>query len=140
MNIKVADIMTTPVVTIAMDDRLVEVKNIFDHVSFHHLIVLDADTLVGVLSYREYLAALSPRIGTAAEYTRDTETLNKRVHQVMKHFPQTISADQNLIQASELILANNIDCLPVIENNQVTGIITWKDVLIAYKNLAIATA
>ena len=50
----VADIMTTRVVTIEMDDRLTLAKEIFDNVSFHHLLVVDNEQLSGILSHRDF--------------------------------------------------------------------------------------
>ncbi|GGP73770.1 CBS domain-containing protein [Shewanella ulleungensis] len=132
-HIKVTDIMITRVVTIEMDDRLSVAKEIFDNVSFHHLLVIDEDNnLAGILSHRDFLRALSPNIGTAAELIRDTETLQKRVHQVMSHNPITIAPHCDINLASKLILEHDIGCLPVLENNHIVGIITWKDLLKAY--------
>lgn len=130
MAILVASIMTQRVVTVDMDDRLAVAKDIFDHVTFNHLLVLDdTNTLAGVLSQRDLVKALSPNLGTAAEYSKDTETLLKRVHQVMSHRPITVSPEQSIQQASQLILKHDIGCLPVLDNNQLVGIITWKDLL-----------
>ncbi|HBF45935.1 MULTISPECIES: CBS domain-containing protein [Shewanella] len=131
-HICVADIMTTRVVTIEMDDRLILAKEIFDNVSFHHLLVVDNEQLSGILSHRDFLRALSPNIGTAAELMRDTETLQKRVHQVMTHNPFTIAPHCDINQATKLILDHDIGCLPVLDNNVIVGIITWKDLLNAY--------
>ncbi|RPA55357.1 CBS domain-containing protein [Shewanella vesiculosa] len=131
-RISVSDIMTTRVVTIEMDDRLVLAKEIFDNVSFHHLLVVDNEKLSGILSHRDFLRALSPNIGTAAELIRDTETLQKRVHQVMTHNPITIAPHCDINQATKMILDNDIGCLPVLENNIIVGIITWKDLLNAF--------
>jgi len=135
----VADIMTSRVVTIEMDDRLSLAKEIFDNVSFHHLLVVDKGELSGILSYRDFLQALSPNIGTAAEVSRDTESLQKRVHQVMTHNPLTIAPHCDINQASRLILDHNIGCLPVLDNNIIVGIITWKNLLNAYCTRSVIT-
>ena len=50
MPIIIADIMSTRVVTVEMDDRLTVAKEIFDQASFHHLLVVDEYQLEGVLS------------------------------------------------------------------------------------------
>ncbi|QIR14776.1 CBS domain-containing protein [Shewanella aestuarii] len=129
----ISQIMTTRIVTIDMDDRLSVAKQIFDNVNFHHLLVIDEDDILqGILSHRDFLHALSPNIGTAAELVRDTETLNKRIHQVMTHNPITISPHITVKQASEIILQNNIGSLPVLNNGVLEGIVTWKDLLGAY--------
>ncbi|GAA0783626.1 MULTISPECIES: CBS domain-containing protein [Pseudomonadati] len=129
----VSHIMTKRIVTISIDDRLSVAKHIFDNVSFHHLLAIDEDdTLQGILSHRDFLKALSPNIGTAAELIRDTETLNKRVHQVMTHNPITVAPHTSLKQACEIILEHGIGSLPVLDNGALVGIITWKDLLRAY--------
>ncbi|QBF84540.1 CBS domain-containing protein [Shewanella maritima] len=128
----VKDIMTTRVVTVDLDDRLHVIRTIFENVSFNHLLVLEDNKLVGLLSYRDYLAALSPRIGTAAEFARDTRTLEQRVHQVMSHNPITISPNTSIKTATEVLLEHKIGSLPVVEDDKVIGIITWKDLLSVY--------
>ena len=72
-------IMTARVVTVEMDDRLEIVKEIFDTMNFHHLLVVNEQkTLSGVVSDRDLLRAISPYVGSAAETARDLATLNKR--------------------------------------------------------------
>jgi len=78
MNVE--QIMNKRVVTVEMDDSLKVVKNIFDNVCFHHLLVGESDKLFGVISDRDLLKALGASLGTAAETSQDLATLNKRVH------------------------------------------------------------
>ncbi|WP_394132057.1 CBS domain-containing protein [Shewanella maritima] len=129
----VSTIMTTRIVTIDLDDRMSVAKEIYDNVSFHHLLVLDQGKLTGILSHRDYLAAVSPRIGTLAEFTRDTETLNTRIHQVMTHRPITVSGSTSIYDAARVILENDIGCLPILKEGELVGIITWKDLLSFYQ-------
>ncbi|MBB1270542.1 CBS domain-containing protein [Shewanella sp. SR44-3] len=130
MSVLISQIMSRRVVTVEMDDRLEVAKEIFDNVAFNHLLVVDDNNLLqGVLSQRDLAHALSPNLGTAAEYVRDTETLQKRIHQVMSHDPVTTGPNMDLKTASRLILQHGIGCLPVLENNQIVGIVTWKDLL-----------
>ncbi|ABL99197.1 CBS domain-containing protein [Shewanella amazonensis] len=136
MELSIADIMVTRVVTVEMDDRLQLVKEIFDQASFHHLPVVDEDgTLSGMLSERDLLRAISPHIGAIGETNRDQETLLKRVHQVMTREPVTIAPHKSLDDASLLMLEYSIGSLPVLEDGKLVGIITWKDLLRAYSHL-----
>ena len=48
-------IMSKSVVTVAMDDPLSRIKETFDRHGFHHLLVVDAGELVGVISDRDLL-------------------------------------------------------------------------------------
>lgn len=132
MTIIIADIMSTRVVTVEMDDRLSVAKEIFEQANFHHLLVVDERKLEGVLSERDLLRAISPNIGSSAETVKDLETLQKRVHQVMTRNPVTIASHINLDTATRILLEHNIGCLPVLEQGELVGIVTWKDLLRAY--------
>ncbi|MCG9747314.1 CBS domain-containing protein [Shewanella sp. Isolate8] len=132
MEIRVSEIMSTRVVTIDMDDRLTIVKEIFDCAPFHHLLVVENDSLQGVLSERDYLRTLSPHIGSIGETERDSDTLHRRAHQVMSRDPITIAPEADIKTASQLMLAHDIGCLPVMALNKIVGIITWKDLLRAF--------
>jgi acetoin utilization protein AcuB len=125
------NIMTTRVVTVEMDDRLGVVKEIFDTVNFHHLLVLDEHKkLTGVVSDRDLLRALSPYVGTAAETARDLATLNKRVHQIMTRRPFTLRPESTVGEAVQLLLAHRISCIPIVDEEfKPVGIVSWRDLL-----------
>lgn len=122
--------MSSPVLTIALDDDLTVVDKKFSSTKFHHLLVVENNKLLGVVSDRDLLKALSPKIGTAAEKLNDTATLNKKVHQIMSRKPICIEENKSVHDAITLFLENNISCIPVIDtNNTPIGIISWRDIL-----------
>ncbi len=132
---KVSDIMTPKPVIITMDTELREIKEIFDHAHFHHLLVEDEidHTLVGVISDRDLLFALSPYINTLAETAHDTETLYKHAHQIMSRNMVTIAPDVECKAAALKLLQAGISCMPVINpDKHILGIVTWKDFLHLY--------
>jgi len=124
-------IMTAKVVTVAMDDRLEVVKEIFDTMNFHHLLVVDEhEKLSGVLSDRDLLRALSPYVGSAVETARDLATLNKRVHQIMTRHPLTLRPHSSVQEAAGLLLRNRISCVPIVDGDfKPVGIVSWRDLL-----------
>lgn len=126
-----SEIMTAKVVSVEMDDRLSVVKDIFDTLRFHHLLVVGDDgTLRGVISDRDLLRALSPYVGSLNETSRDSATLNKRVHQIMTRKPLTLTADNTVSEAITLLLEHRISCIPIV--NAVfkpVGIVSWRDML-----------
>ena len=125
----IKEIMTTRVATVSMDDRLGVIKEIFEQAHFRHLLVLEEEVLVGVISDRDLLRALSPYLDTDAEMNRDTETLNRRAHQIMSRQPITISPERSLQEAASIMLEQHVSCLPVLENGALVGIVSWKDLL-----------
>ena len=126
---RIVDIMKQRVATIGMDDTLETVRDFFTAAPFHHLLVIEEERLVGILSGKDLYKALSPFLGSGSENQRDRDTLQRRVHQVMTREPITISPQGSITEASELLLTHAISCLPVLENGQVVGIVTWRDLL-----------
>jgi len=126
-----ADIMHRPVVTIDMDSTLERVRDIFDEQCFHHLIVEDAGRIVGVVSDRDLLRHLSPFVGAAwAERRQDTQTLARKVHQIMHRDVITAAPETTAGDAARTMMSQNISCLPVVDDaGALRGIITVHDLL-----------
>lgn len=126
----VEKIMTTHVVTVDMDDTLKEIREIFEHASFHHILVIENKKLVGIISDRDLLKAVSPYANTPSERTRDAATLKKRAHQIMTRKPITIDIDGSVLEAIRSFVDEKISCLPVLnKDGSVAGILTWRDIL-----------
>lgn len=117
-------------VTVRMDDSLEHVKNIFERERFHHLLVVEDNTLVGVLSDRDLFKALSPRLETASETSKDKACLHRRVHQIMTRELLTLTPEADLTDAIHLLTKHPVSCIPVVnEHNKPLGILTWRDIL-----------
>jgi acetoin utilization protein AcuB len=128
---KLGEIMTTRVVTVEFDDSLATVKEIFDSLRFHHLLVIGSDKrLCGVISDRDLLRAISPYVGTPSETSRDSATLKKRAHQIMSRSPVTLRPDASVTDAIRLLLSHHISCIPIVDEKfGAAGIVSWRDVL-----------
>ena len=125
----VGSIMTSRVVTIAMDDSLEVIRDIFKQVKFHHLIVVDGETVVGLISDRDYFKAISPYVDTLSETHRDRATLEKRAHQIMSPSPVTVERSCPIQEAARVMLNRSVSCLPITySNGSMAGVVTWKDV------------
>jgi acetoin utilization protein AcuB len=137
---RIEEIMTKNAVTVKMDDSLSHVKHLFETHHFHHLLVVEKHKLVGILSDRDLLKAISPKIGTAAESSKDAASLNKRVHQIMNRDLIMLTAGSTLLTAVQAFNRHKISCIPIIDEQQrPLGIVSWRDVfkLLESKLLAI---
>jgi acetoin utilization protein AcuB len=134
MDTHITDLMKSRVVTVEMDDSLSLAQSLMENASIHHLPVIDSQRrVVGMLSDRNLLRAISPFMNTAAETNRDLTIMRKPVHQIMSHHPITVSADCLLGATAQSMLDNNISALPVTEDDdRLIGIITWKDFIRHY--------
>ena len=127
---EIAKLMTHPVDVVKMDDSLAHVKNLFELRSFHHLAVVENGQLVGVVSDRDLLKAVSPNLDSPSETMKDLLTLNKRVHQIMTRDLITINVEQGMFHAIRLFNRHNISCLPVVnEQEKLIGMLSWRDIL-----------
>jgi acetoin utilization protein AcuB len=126
-----SEVMSTRVVTVSLDDRLRVVKEIFDTMKFHHLMVVEDDgTLYGVVSDRDLLRALSPFIGSTVESARDLATLDKAVHQIMSRKPVTLTPQATVAEAIGVFLAHPVSCIPIVDaQSRPVGIVSWRDLL-----------
>ena len=145
----VETIMTQDVVTVDMDDPLYLIQRIFQREGFHHLLVVEEDALVGVISDRDALSAISPYVNTPSEQRRDEQTLHKRAHHIMSRRLITVARHTPVIQAAVLLLQHNLTCLPVVASavpvselrtvtsgRRIEGIVTWRDVLACVTTMA----
>ena len=96
----IASIMTRKVVTVEMDDTRLIISMIFENVKFHHLLVVENRKLVGIISDRDFLRAISPFLKTACETTRDLDTLKKSAHQIMSRNPITVYPETSIETAA----------------------------------------
>ena len=130
-------IMTKRVVTVEMDDSLRVINGIFTYAKFHHLLVVENGKLMGIISDRDVLKAMSPFLDTLAEQSRDSATLERKAHQIMTREPVTGTRAMDIAVAVRTMLQKRVSCLPVLsENGQIEGIVTWKDLLTAFVDTA----
>lgn len=126
----VEKLMTQSIVTVGMDDSLKEIKEIFENVRFHHLLVVESKRLVGVISDRDLLKSISPNIGTPSETKKDLATLNKKAHQILTRKPITLTIDAQVDEAIDIFNTHRISCIPIVNDKQEpVGLLSWRDIL-----------
>lgn len=117
----VRDWMSARPITVSPLCPLDEVVHIMRARGIRHLLVADADQLVGIVSSRDVRRPLTDR-GTPI-------TSATPVSQVMTESPVTVGPDLPLTEAARLMLDRKIGALPVIEGEQLVGILTKSDAL-----------
>jgi acetoin utilization protein AcuB len=122
--------MSKNLITLEMDDDLGKAKAIFDQHKIHHILIINDNELVGVVTDRDIYKHLSPTIGTKNETPRDNSMLQKKLHLIMNRNLTTTNEESSLNEAVLLFYDNHISCLPVVnEMMQPIGIISWRDIL-----------
>lgn len=133
MTMLIRDIMTEDVMSIHMDDTLLTAHTLFKQLRFHHLLVVENGRLMGVLSDRDVLRWIGPRLDTPAETRDDITRMRKPIHQLMSREPVTVAPDTTVTYAGNLMLEQRVSCLPVVgDKGYPVGIVSWRDLLSAY--------
>ncbi len=130
-NVQVADIMSDKVLFASLTQPFTQLCRLFLELDIHHLPILDEKgELVGIISSNDMLRAFSVHLPVMD--CINEETLNERlsVADFMTPSPLvTISSKETILKALELFDNFNIRALPVVDDKQVVGIITNRDIV-----------
>jgi acetoin utilization protein AcuB len=125
-----ADIMSREVITVGLDDELSTLRKLFEAHRFHHVLVVERQRLVGVISDRDVLREMSPFVDTLGERTQDLATLRKKAHQFMSRRLIVAHRDESVTDAVARLLDHSVSCLPIVTpDGHVAGIVSWKDLI-----------
>jgi CBS domain-containing protein len=132
---KIKDIMTRDVATLDLNDELSLADDIMKLGRIRHLPVVDEGRLVGIISQRDlFKASLASAMGYGEKAKREfMKTV--AVKEVMVDEVITVSPQASIEYAGRLMLEKKIGCLPVIEDDDLVGLITETDVLRHYVEL-----
>jgi len=123
-------IMSRDVETVHPDVSLMEIQDVLRKRGFRHLLVVEDGALIGVISDRDVLHAVSPFLNTLSEEPRDVKTLMRPAREVMRTDPVSVSPDTPIEEAAGMLLKHTISCLPVTsDSHEIEGIVTSKDLL-----------
>lgn len=128
----VKDFMTRKVVYISPDTTIAHAADIMREQTLHRLPVIENDKLVGLVT-EGTIAEASPSKATSLSIYEMNYLLNKtKVKDVMIHNVITVSRYASLEDATYLMLKNKVGILPVVDNEQVYGVITDRDIFKAF--------
>lgn len=130
---KVVDIMTkdpltvTPVETVGQADDLMNTNRI------RQLPVVEGKDLVGIVTDRDVRSFLSGSLLESVEARE--KALNTEVREIMTTEPITVSPDDDLPEAVELMIDEKIGGIPVVADAEgLVGIVTYVDILRCFLN------
>ena len=127
--VRVRDIMQEKVVTICAGDSLSTVEDIMRLGEVRHVPVVRAGKLVGIVSERDLLrVSLSDLTSFGGDERRAfLEALD--VSRVMSQPPLVIEPGAPVRLAALIMAENKIGCLPVMQGDDLVGLVTETDVL-----------
>jgi acetoin utilization protein AcuB len=128
----VEGIMSREVVTVSLDTSLMDIRKRLQEGGFHHMLVVEGDEPCGVISDRDVLRAISLFLDTYTEEHRDVQTLAQPASEVMRTELITVTPDTDIGDAANKLLDHDISSLPVVDEEELVGIVTTKDLLHHY--------
>jgi CBS domain-containing protein len=120
---RVDQYMTSDLFTVGEDESLELVANLMEWKRIRHVPVEDgAHRIVGIVSYRRLLRLVAqnrwPQEGTLVA-----------VREIMRPDPITIGPRASILEAIEVMRTHRVSCLPVVEHDQLVGILTERDLM-----------
>jgi CBS domain-containing protein len=131
--IRVLDVMTKDPLTVMPSETIGQADELMSENRFRQIPVVKDKELVGILTDRDIRSFLS---GSLLESTDIREkSLNTKVSEIMTTEPITLSPDDDLQEAVELLIDEKIGGIPVVDDAEgLVGIVTYVDVLRCFLN------
>ena len=115
---KIGELMTKRVISVRPGDSLEKARQLFRTNNIHHLIVIDGDAVVGVVTHRD---AISKTTGTVSE---------------VMCCVATVDATSTVKNAASLMIGGATGCVAVVDDGRLAGIVTTTDLMRVLNNTA----
>ena len=129
----VTEIMTKAPLTVTPSETVAQADELMTSNKIRQLPIVDENRLVGIITDRDIRSFLSASLLERPE-TRE-KALNTKVREIMTTSPITLSPDDDLEEAVELLIEEKIGGIPVVDDvEDLVGIVTYVDVLRCFLN------
>ena len=132
LTVCISTIMSTDLITLAEDDPMERILEIFDQYHHHTYPVVSADNeLLGIIDQNIILQILlvsrMPRVHHT--HLMAVRSIGEDARGVMIPHPVTISSDMGLCNAAELMVKHRIDRFCVVDDAKLVGMISKHDII-----------
>lgn len=124
MSAIVSEIMTRNVIGLPPSATLAEARTLMQRHHIRHLPILEESRLVGLVSQRDILAAQESSLeqGLNGQFLEQHSVANVMIKEVT-----TVSPKAGIREAALYLQKHKYGCLPVIDKEQLVGIVTDSD-------------
>ncbi len=127
--------MQQDVITVEQDTSIGEAKEIIKQHNFRHLPVTDGRKLVGIITQTDINKALPAAVDSSFTPESRIIAAHAKVSSFMVTAPVTVHPMDPMEKVALLLLRFKIGAVPVIEEEQLVGIITESDVFKAFAEI-----
>ena len=121
--------MSRGLITVDKNASLRRARRILDQHRIRHLLVMDGKRLVGIVTDRDLRQAAPSSKSPLTTSEREEFMDELKVAEVMSRKLITASPDTTVREAARVMVSEKIGCLPVVNGNQLVGIVTETDLL-----------
>src|SRR5271169_2976102 len=121
--------MSHPAITVDPSTLLLDAALTLRGSAIRHLPVVENDRLVGLLTDRDIQRCAPSRLVPITEAGYNAVFADTTVGRIMTREPLSVTPDTPLLTAIGMMQQARYGCLPVVENDQVIGILTRSDLV-----------
>ena len=130
---RVVDVMTKDPLTVTPTETIGQADELMNTNRIRQLPVAQEKELVGIVTDRDVRSFLSGSLLESVEARE--KALNTKIREIMTTEPITVSPDDDLQEAVELMIDEKIGGIPVVDDAEgLVGIVTYVDVLRCFLN------
>ena len=126
---QLSEIMNRGLITVDKHASLRRARRILDQHRIRNLLVMDGKRLVGIVTDRDLRQAAPSSKSPLTTSEREEFMDELKVAEVMSRKLITASPDTTVREAARVMVSEKIGCLPVVNGNQLVGIVTETDLL-----------
>lgn len=125
----VSTIMTSHVITVSPSDPLTLVKKIFDEKKIHHVPVVEAGELKGIISKSDILYFLKGIKSAYQDFLNKSRLRTYTAGEIMTTGVAKVNSNEKISVVIEVFKENLFHAIPVVDENQLVGIVTTYDII-----------
>ena len=130
---RVVDVMTKDPLTVTPNETIGQADEVMYTNNIRQLPVVQGEELLGIVTDRDIRSFLSGSLLESPEIRE--KSFNAKVSEIMTTEPITLSPDDDLQDALELMINEKIGGIPVVDETEgLVGIVTYVDALRCFLN------
>ena len=128
-KVTVKELMSKDLTVVSSTERVVHARRQMLESHVGRLPVVDEDKLVGMVTSKDLMRAFIDFRKKVPEKYQKAQIKDVLVEDIMSSNPKFVSKDDTISEVSKIIIETGFNGLPVVEDDEIVGIITQTDIL-----------
>ncbi len=126
----ISTIMTRNLISVSPEDSLEFVKRVFLEENIHHLPVVRVRKIIGIISQSDFIKYYDEFVKKGSKASTISNALNEsKVKDIMTTGMAKLESKDPIRAAVELFKINRFHAIPVVDNDELVGILTTQDII-----------